>query len=79
MESINHNFIGPGNAVRIQSFIEKEFPPLTWNILSLKMMKLLVKKKINTFNLDATSEFDNEILQEINQLLLERNNKGLQI
>lgn len=71
------DFLGSGNALRIKSFIEAEFPALTWNFVSMKCMKMMIRKGIVPTKLGPADEFDREIIDAIHQALVEREGQGL--
>ena len=63
------NLKGPGNGAYIRDYIQKNLPPMTWNIVAVKVMKLMVKHKLKATAISATDEFPDELVSAINEIL----------
>lgn len=63
---------GPGNGIFIKDFITSHLPPMTWNIIAVKVMKLFVKHKLKVTTIAPTDELPDEIVEAINQILNEQ-------
>lgn len=58
---MENKFRGEGNALKVKAYIGDHFQPLTWNLIALKCIKTMAKKKVSPTNLDANSEFDEQL------------------
>ncbi len=72
-------FRGKGNAIYVVEFINKEFPPLTWNLIAIKIIKSLRKFKLRPSAISENDEFTDEVLREINNILVSNYNSKLPI
>jgi len=68
---------GPGNGIFIRDFITQNLPPMTWNIVAVKVMKLMVKHKLKATAIAPTDEFPDEIVSAINDVLQTQYNVSL--
>lgn len=64
-------------ASKVIDWMNKEMPPLTWNIVSIKIMKLLVQQGISTKNISDETLFNDATVTEINRILKETYKKEL--
>lgn len=63
---------GKGNGVFIKDFISGNLPPMTWNIVAVKVMKLFVKYKLKATAVTGDDEFPEELVMAIDTILKEQ-------
>lgn len=63
---------GPGNGIFIKDFITSNLPPMTWNIIAVKVLKLFVKHKLKATAITPSDELPEEIVEAISQILNEQ-------
>lgn len=64
-------------AKTILDWIDKELPPLSWGVISIKLMKTFMKNGISPRNIDDSVMFNDEIIEEIKVLVKTTYNKEL--
>lgn len=62
-------FHGPGNGKQVVDFINNECPPLTWNMVAVKLMGEIVKANLKALHIGPSDEFPDSLLISINNLL----------
>jgi hypothetical protein len=67
----------PVKATRVIEWINREMPPLTWNIVSIKIMKTLVQQGISARNINDDTVFNETVVNEINRILKETYKKEM--
>jgi len=53
----------------IYEWINRNFPPLTWNIMAVKIGECFLDSGINPFNLNEEVVFDEKLVENINFFL----------
>ena len=64
-------------AKAILDWIDKELPPLSWGVISIKLMKTFMKNGASPRNIDESVVFNDEIVEEIKTLIKNTYNKDL--
>lgn len=68
---------GPGNGVFIKDFINDNLPPMTWNIVAVKVMKQMVEAKLKATAISPTDEFPDALVEAIDNVLQTQYNSSL--
>jgi hypothetical protein len=67
----------PVKAKTIISWIDKELPPLSWGVISIKLMKTFMKNGVSPRAIDDDVVFNDEMVAEIRELVKNTYNKEI--
>jgi len=69
----------PISAIKITEWVEKELPPLSWGVLSMKLMRSFMAAGISPRNITSETQFHDELVAELRQLIRENYKKDMPI
>ena len=67
----------PVKGKRIVEWVEKELPPLSWGVISMKMMKGFMAESISPRNIDETTTFSDNLTLDLKKMIAEQYKKEL--
>ncbi len=67
----------PVKANTIIKWIDQELPPLSWGVISIKLMKVFVQNNISPRAIDDTTMFNDEIVKQLQDLIKKTYNKDM--
>lgn len=67
----------PIPATKIITWVEKELPPLSWGVLSMKLMKTFLSAGISPRNITPDTQFSDDLVADIKQLIKDTYKKDL--
>ncbi len=69
----------PVTATKITSWVEKELPPLSWGVLSMKLMKSFLSAGISPRSITPETQFSDDLVSEIRQIIKDTYKKDLMV
>jgi hypothetical protein len=58
-------------------WVEKELPPLSWGVITIKAMRTFMAAKINPRAMDDSTVFDDDLIKEIGTIVKNTYNKTM--